>query len=324
MAPNYDTDIGVVSYARSSDGGAGWTQARRLSPASHVVWSPAVVGAAGKRVYVAWLRFTGDGYALWLRANTSYGKASRWSTPRRLGTLTGTSVSISAVRSTVFVTGRRGPAVLLWTSRDGAASWTSRRVASTRQDVDDPPGLTAVGAKGPVAAVAWSRGRVDVRVTISRDGGRHWSAAHEAGTSGGGLSVAVRHGRVAVAGSRDPDYQPVRTWVQIWRDGAWRALRVVPTPGLVGVEPRVVLRGAAGVGVSYEELASAAAPRVVWRTSSDDGRTWGAPVEVAPIPTGRFLGGHSTLWRPNGVVHVLFGLFSDPGYVGATFLTSSA
>lgn len=328
---------GVVSYGRSASSGATWSQRVRISPRSHVATS-AVVSAAGRYVYVAWLRRNwpqkcesrisrrgGSGCAVYVRVNDDYGRSSAWSPVRRFsppkpGIFTG--MSIAATGSSVFVAVSATWRATVWTSRDHGSQWAGRRIGRT----GDSYGSTALAAHKSLVVLAWRTGTdtgVGVSAKISRDGGRHWSATHAAGVSQGQApSAAAIDGRVVIAGGYYSDSKQGLgcMWVQEWRHGKWRkAVNVFPH-GASPYAEDVQLHGDQGIGLAY----AAQLPPwdgdgrrlgVMWQTSADGGRTWtdGFEVERTPIlPTPPYKGppwfSLSAVWRPSGAVHVLSSL----------------
>lgn len=346
----YPFTRGVVSYGRSTRNGSTWSQRLRISPPSHVA-SNAIVSAAGRWVYVAWIRSNSprrcasrptssipNGCTLYVRVNDDYGRSTAWSPVRRLSPRSAgvfsPGVSIAATRSSVFIAGATKGHATLWASRDHGAHWASRRLGSSGEIL----GPTAVAAHDSLVVLAWTRTDFSPSAwaRVSRDGGRHWSAAHAAGVVYGHVSsAAALDGRVVIAGGTDGHFGLACSWVQEWRHGTWRPVLNVLPRGEFPYAEAVQLRGDHGIGLAYAaQLPSAEVGGillgVVWQTSSDGGRTWTDGFEVertqmlpAPPLNGRPWLSLAAVWRPTGAVHVLSSLTVEyPRYEVSTMLRS--
>ena len=310
---------GVVSYGRSAHAGASWSQRVRVSPRRHSADQP-VVAAAGRWVYVAWVRRTTH-REIYLRINHAYGAKSAWSPARRIGArsaFVASEISIAATGRSLYIAipaaGRpHGGATVharIWMSHDHASTWRSNRLATTMDDVRH---FTPVAAHGSLVAVASTtdsgplpsgRYPLRARVSISRDGGRHWSAPQVCGL-GVPTSIAVLDGRIAVSWSSWDDDHPA-SWVRTWRRGTWQPARSA-FGGLIQ------LRGSDEIGVAYvtsrpQTGTDGRLLGLMWRTSSDGGRSWNPAFEVrsaATIGTVTPWFVHSAVWRSTGAVHIL-------------------
>jgi hypothetical protein len=330
---------GRISYGRTADRGASWSQVRQFNRDRYYA-EQAAVAASGKRVYVAWVKRTGIADVLYVMTNDAYGSSSHWSDHRRLGKLAtildydrdwgrpAGRISIAASGASVIVTGRFHRDIVAWSSSDGGSHWVRRSVATTGV----PAGRTvstATGADGRLTAVAWTGSDSRVRVKVSTDGGRHWAASHVSGRAApnipsagwpssdfeqigmSGLSIAVGRGRVVMAGSTPPELGAVHVWTQTCRRGTWDRVRNLPAPtGTVGA-PVVLLRGRRQIGVAYQSAAQggvAPGKTLWWQTSGDGGRSWRRPTDVWAFPgsaAGEPVIQYSAMWRSTGAVHVL-------------------
>lgn len=312
----------VLTYARSSHAGSSWSQRATIRRGRT---GGVGVAAAGASVVVAWTEPPGSGArTLVVRVNDAYGRASRWSAPRRLARFSGAGdMSVAATSSTFLVALRTGAGIQVWAGRDGGRRWTRTRVSAVHCNRDDTADPLAVAASGRLAAVAWScEGPSGIR--ISRDSGRHWSHVHRGPPAPGALSLTARDGRVVVSGTSDDEIPavPVRTWWQSWADRSWAPVRDME----VGRDAQAVLLGGASLGFASVDD-TGLQQRLRWTSSADLGRSWAEPVVVATVdvgdPPAQQLYGVRAMRGEGGSVHVLYNVFAWANRSSRVFVRSS-
>jgi hypothetical protein len=289
VVEDYDTFAtqGVI-YRRTTT--AKWSAwGLRLNPkAAH--GGRASIATGGSRVYVAWASIVnGRPKVVWMRRSAAYGTAP-WPTAIRLSPLDGRvdGPRVAAAGSNVYVayTDARSGAVLVKSSLDRGATWTTKRLATVaRTDERGFSGRPVVAASGSTVAVAWIADNTPgtVRIRTSADAGRTWSGVTTLGTGAERFSAPsiAMASRTAVAWvTADGMAVRVRT------AGGWSPVRIV-APSAAGEHAygfvwtgAVALQGTAGVGVAFEACwdhcdgTDGYRSDIVWRESADNGATW--------------------------------------------------
>jgi hypothetical protein len=290
-------------YQRTSDDGATWRD--RVQVAGTRVFTSRLVAADG-RVYVVSSRYGAGGEWLVMRRNGADGAAGSWSAPKALtapredggpfdAAASGSSVhvvtTLVAPGPSTRIWSRAGGRVVVLSSRDHGATWSTRTLA--RLDRRAPQSSPLVAASGRHVVVAWKAkaGRTAVRARISHDSGRTWGPTTALG-AGTKISVAALGSRLAVASG----IRGGGAWVREHRDGSWRKARVVPIGASTQRKrPVVALHGSHEVGVLVGRYPADGSGLVLqWYESADRGVSWAPPVTIA-----RSFGGQ-VLWLPTG------------------------
>ena len=287
---NYD-DASV--YLRTADEGLTWDQELMIGGAEPTV------AAAGRHVYVAFQAYSCGG-GVGVMRNGDHGRRAAWSTvscltrDRDINSMW--APAIAATGSLVYVTSidpATGRAVV-WSSRDHGRTWAKQRLGSS--DAEGwPPNVAATGA---IAAVAWTNDGV-ARVRMTLNEGRDWGSPTRlatgsvTGTSAGGTRLAFSGIDGACDGEAD---EGGIAWGKTWTDsGPWVDLKIPgPARSCMSSWGAAVVLGP-GQELGLASYLDAESDRMVWRSSPDNGITWGSP---EPFPGG----GEklSLVWSDNG------------------------
>jgi uncharacterized delta-60 repeat protein len=200
-----------VYYVRSGSGST-WSTPKRINPKSQH-GDRVGLAAAGSRVYVTWvsqkkvIKYSPTApRVLYVRVNAKHGAATKWKSTIRLTSKTGRvdfpTVAAAGADAYVAYTDAVTGSVKVAISHDKGATWKKRSLGTTTLSTKEgKAGWPSVAVSGSTVAVTWiaaKSGRILARVSTDR--GATWSAAVEVGTqSNGGLSIAVRDTRIAVA-----------------------------------------------------------------------------------------------------------------------------
>jgi hypothetical protein len=206
VATWYVTATGVVAVARSSDGGANWTNPTSVptgavAPALSVSGQDAALGrvsVSGSKAVVVWKRSNGTNYVIQTAFSTDAGVT--WASPASTPIGTGTpdlsegsqdanDVSVSMDGDTVVAVWTRSNGVGLVaqsaSSRDGGVTWTSPSATPLGANTPDLSGASNISLKPQVAVsgsnvtAVWqifiSFSTSIVQSVNSNDGGATWS-----------------------------------------------------------------------------------------------------------------------------------------------------
>lgn len=297
----------AIVYQRSATLGASWSKERplfRSTSTDRVVIPNLAVAATGDTVVVAWRTRGPDGGSLWVRRSTDGGSA--WEprirlfasdAQRGIGTpaLTITGDSVIAAW-TDRATGR----VLLRRSGDGGASFgAAKLVGRTHLSIDCQDevldGLVGLASSGSTVHVAWSDAKEGsclsnrLLVRTSPNAGvsfRDPLVASEQRTYG--WPELSARGELLLIGLQKPDGSIVivrsadaaRTFTE-------RLLRPENDRSLGAAD--VLLTGTATAWIAYTDVAyqgnDVKASRIVFRSSTNGGRTWSSGENVVGFAT---------------------------------------
>jgi hypothetical protein len=294
LGPKAADDRVVVQ--RSSTRGATWSKEYaifRSSSTDRIVIPNLAVAASGDTVVVAWRTRGPRGGSLWVRRSTDGGGA--WGprirlfasdAQRGIGT---PALSIAGDTVVAAWTDRATGRVLLRRSANGGASFGSARlIGRTHLSIDCQDevldGLVGLAAAGRTIHVAWSDAKAGscltnrLLVRTSRDAGvtfRNARLASEQRTYGW-PELAARRDRLLV-GLQRPDGSIV---IVRSTDGAQtfteRLLRPPDDRALGAAD--LLLPGGSTAWIAYADVAyqgnDVRSSRIVFRSSSDAGRTW--------------------------------------------------
>jgi hypothetical protein len=313
--------IGVF-HSRLSLTGSRWSTVKRLNQKSMHGIQPAIA-ASGDAVYAVWVgtrRYVPYKPAaprtLYFRANLREGASASWRAIKRLSSTTGRvdRPAIAADGSNVYVAWTNANNGTIWvaTSRDRGRNWSRRKVATTRsKDVSGYWGHPVIAASADRIILAWwPRQDATMKVRISKDGGRSWSAATTLGYSTWHPAVAAKDGRLVVAWPHER-----RLYVRTWDEG-WGPRREVDTGGKKVYSPAVALRDSDSMAIAYPVClrncsfkpdSPVSKASLKWRYSADRGRAWTSAVTLAGPSAGRYVNNEpSMVWPDGGRRAVLF------------------
>jgi hypothetical protein len=285
---------------------------------------------------VAWASIVnGRPKVVWMRRSAAYGTAP-WSTAIRLSPLDGRvdGPRVAAAGANVYVTytDAMSGAVLVKSSRDRGATWTTKRLATVvRRDDRGYSGRPVVAASGSTVSVAWVNDNAPgtVRIRTSTDAGRTWSGPSVLG------SGAERYSAPSIAMASRTAVAWVTTAglaVRVRTAAGWGPVRTVAPSAAAEHEygfvwtGAVALQGTAGVGVAFEACwahcdgTDGYRSDILWRESADNGATWAksqvaircgvdadADYEYAYTP--------SMLWPSADTRHLMAGRWYGPNEV---------
>jgi hypothetical protein len=170
-----------IYYVKSSDRGATWGAARRLTWEYGVSVRPAIVVDSADRIHVAWQDDKTGTTEIYYRQSTDAGE--NWSAVRRLTWTSGISedpaLAVGSGTNIYVVWNDDTPGtqeIYFKRSTDGGATWNSaRRLTWAASDCWSP--VLVKGSGSALHVFFWAHG--DIFTKKSMDGGASWSSARQ-------------------------------------------------------------------------------------------------------------------------------------------------
>jgi hypothetical protein len=187
-----------VYYKKSTDGGATWTGAKRLTWTAGDSLQPAIAVDSGGALHVVWMDYTPGNPKIYYRKSSTGGDS--WSSSRTL-TLTGGAAGSPAIAVDSFdnlhmswnAATLEGTDIFYKKSTDGGASWTPSQRLTWTPGISRDPAL-AVGSSANIHVV-WednAPGNSDIYYRKSGDGGASWSTVRRlTWTAGSSISAVL-------------------------------------------------------------------------------------------------------------------------------------
>jgi hypothetical protein len=182
----YDNTLGSreIYYMKSTDGGATWTTAKRLTWTADNSWDPAIVAGSSGKLYLVWYEETPGNWNIYFKCSTDGG--TTWTTNKRLTWTSGDSlwpsIAVDSSGNLHVVWSHNPPSMPLEIyyrkSTDGGATWTtSKRLTWTAQGSEGP--AIAADSSGHLHVVWYDStpGNVEIYYKASLDGGGTWTAS---------------------------------------------------------------------------------------------------------------------------------------------------
>jgi hypothetical protein len=309
----------------SSDGGTTWGEQVPLcvckgSGAQYDPTIETVPGTGGRVVYSAFLNADrAGGFSTVFTKSTDYG--ATWSAPVHVyGNVSWTDkpeVTMDASGEDVYVSwnGPQGGDLYVGQSHDFGATWTQQKLSDTKRyyyayDGRVLPDGTVVFSESSLLYSGSSTVTGDIwhHVIVSRDGGQTWQNI---------VVAKVPVGEACVADGCSPDFYtgqtsvvsdstghlvfafegpattggPQQVFVSTSSDegATWSAPEALSVAGEDATGPRLASTGGGDVRIWYMQTAGGDDPdawNVWYRSSSNGGRTWSAPVKIDDAPAG--------------------------------------
>jgi hypothetical protein len=302
---------------RSSDGGRTWTEGKPLC---------ACKGAGQFDPIIEVVPDTGDVYALWMNGfnvffqkSTDHGKT--WSDPvPTFGNVSWNDKDVLATSDDgqhVYVSwnGPTGGDPWVAQSHDAGQTWTQTKLVDSRRyffafDADVLPNGTAIFAESSISYTGpggSAEGDVEHHAFVSGDGGATWSDAVVDTVKVGEPCVAegcssdfyIGHDAVSAGVGGDlvylydgasTEFGPQRIYARRSGDGGltWGARTALSVEGENATSPAVEVTGAGDVRAWYMQTAGhdPDAWNVWYRSSTNGGATWAAPVKISDATSG--------------------------------------
>jgi hypothetical protein len=297
--PNPQMEIRI-----SSDGGSTWAAEKPICTCTGVSgqWDPVLATTS-----------TGTVYGTWMNSNTivfskSTNHGATWTTPLQVSANSWADkpwMATSANGTDIYIAYESRSQLFITSSHNGGASFSAPVNVNTDSSVYRYPNGFVVLANG-TAILSDSKynggsvktsGPVDIEVWRSTNGGTSWSkvivdstlftgvnfetsstttlAADAAGTLVAEYSGAVAQGAVN------------RVWVRRSTDGGvtWSARSEVGTSTANGSFPAIAAKAAGDFRLTYMDNSSGAW-NVWYRSSTDGGVTWSAPLRISDATSG--------------------------------------
>ena len=168
-----------IYYKGSTDGGASWSSAKRLTWTSGISEYPALAVGSGTNIYVVWHDDTPGTQEIYFKGSTDGG--ATWNSARRL------TWASSDCWTPAIVKGSGNALHVFWSqddiftkkSTDGGASWSSAKMLTWNEEGDKSP-VAAVDSANTIHMM-WRRDyaydEYDIFYRKSTDGGSTWSYA---------------------------------------------------------------------------------------------------------------------------------------------------
>ncbi len=293
-----------VYYTRSTTGTT-WSSPKRLNPRSQHALRFGLA-SAGSRVYAVWASQTkvvryapAAPRVLYVRVNTRHGSGTAWKSAVRLTSTSG-RVDYPTIAATgydvhIAYTDANTGSVKVASSRDRGATWAKRGVGATTRTgasvADGKASWPVIAASGSTVAVAWlADGAGTIALSVSTNHGVTWTTPEIVGSeSNGGLSVAVRGSRIAVAWTTGDDVV-----VRVRTVGTWADPVVVASVGddtsTSPYGPSVSLQDPSRVAVVWAEETGSVTQGLNWAAlrwaeSANGGSLWFATQTLAATTT---------------------------------------
>ena len=309
----------MIVLTRSSDGGRTWSPAKPLCicRGAKAQYDPIieVVPNTGA-VYAVWLN---DGFNTVFARSTDHG--GTWTAPvDTFGKVSWTDKPVLAMSDDgrdVYVSwnGPTGGDLYVAQSHDFGKTWTPTKLADSSRyyfafDADVLADGTVVFSESSLTYTgpgASAEGVVQHHVVVSRDRGASWrnqvvdtvELGPECDAAGctsdfylghSAISADSRGGLVLLYDGATVPGEPQRIWVRRSTDGGrtWSARTAISKAGENAIAPAVESRWNGDVRAWYYETANGSddAWNVWYRSSSDGGSTWTAPVKISDATSG--------------------------------------
>jgi len=171
-----------IYYARSKDGGATWSTAKRLSWTSGYSYQPAIFTDSNNMVHVVWYDSTPGNGEIFYKSSADGGKI--WSAQKRLTWTSGQSSSPGIAADSnchlhvVLDDNTAGISQIFYRrSTDGGTSWIPLKKLTWTPDPSWTP--TIAVAPGNILHIAWTNISAESEIYYKRspDGGASWDIA---------------------------------------------------------------------------------------------------------------------------------------------------
>jgi len=280
-----------IYFMRSSDGGATWTAARRLTRTPGVSQRPAIA-AEGSNVYVVWEDDTSGNFDAYLK--TSVDGGGTWQSAQKISSLK-TNVynpRIAVEDSLLYlvwaeeISLSQGSEIYFKKSSDGGVTWQSAKNLSNKPGTSWLPVVTVNGSK---VYVAWTDDmslNYEIYLMKSSDQGAVWQAGKRLSYNSGSswypdIAVDGKCLLVAWADNTPGFYNNEIFFRKSNDDGAkWQApKKLTNTPGH-SWGPKIAVCGSIVYLVWYDYTPGGNG--ICLRTSADKGATWQALQMIFP------------------------------------------
>lgn len=279
-----------IFYKKSTDGGAAWTPAKRLTWSSDVSDSPVITVDASGNPHLVWIRFLGTMGTQIHYKNSSDGGTS-WTATKRLtwtsSYCSSPSIAVDASSNLHLVWSRApesgGREVYYKKSSDGGASWTSGKRLTWTSGSSESPAIAVDPSGNPHIAWkeslgTWPDNQQEVFYKMSSDGGTTWTANKRlTWTSGNSVCPDVfvdAIGNVHVVWSEDvsEDYNYEICYKKSPDGTAWTAIKRLTWTPQVSLYPGIGADPAGNVYVVWEEDLDYT--EIYYKKSTNGGSTW--------------------------------------------------
>jgi BNR repeat protein len=332
-----------IALETSSDGGVTWSSPKPLCACKGSgQFDPIIeVVPSNGQVYAVYM----NGYNIMFTKSTNHG--STWSAPVAVyGNVSWNDKPVVAMSDNgehVYISfnGPTGGDPYVAQSHDSGATWTQAKLVDSNRyyfafDADVAPNGTVYFAETSILYGGGGNkgttpsGQIDEHVFISRNNGSTWEDHVVASVLPGpacdadgcppdfylghiALSVDASNNAVVLYDGATSAGGPQTIWARRSTDGgvSWSAAVAMSTAGENATAPAVESRGAGDVRAFYYQTAGGGnddAWNVWYRTSTNGGQSWSAPVNVSDLGTG------AAYKTPNGFLEV----YGDYGEIAIT------
>lgn len=272
-----------IYFMNSSDGGATWKAARRLTHTPGVSQRPAIA-VDGSNVYVVWEDDTPGNFDIYLKKSIDGGVT--WQSAKRISSLktNANNPRIAAKGSILYAVwqeempGGEGEEIYLKKSSDGGVTWQTAKNLSNNPGTSWLPVITVNGSKVYVVWTEWALSNYEIYFTKSSDEGASWRAGKRLSYNSGSSwypDIAIDGKRIYVVWA---DNTPVNNEIFFRKSNdegkKWLApKRLTNTPGH-SWGPKIAVSGQNLLMIWYDYTPGREG--IYLRKSSDEGSSWQA------------------------------------------------